>query len=116
MMNYKVRRLRYRDGTPRYQLGRYIMRGAPGKRRSHFQVLVDLGHCASPEEALEAWPRELSRLGHKGHFRSAARLSAKLSKLLRLMVEQGHIPEPKRRRRAPLLVEAFEEMMDASRT
>ncbi len=83
MGEYKVRKVKT-QGTVSYQLGRYEMRGEPGKRRSAFKVEVHLGEYPAAEEALSAWPREAARFRNAGRESKANRLQAKLDKLREL--------------------------------
>ena len=65
---HKVRRVTSR-GTLSYQYGHYAMQGERGERCSVFKVDVHLGEQATPDEALVAWPEEISRLRQVGRTR-----------------------------------------------
>lgn len=87
MGEHKVRRVRT-SGTVSYQLGRYEMRGEPGKRRSAFKVEVHLGEYADAQEALTAWPIQIERLRRIGREGKANTLQGKLDRL-RKLIEKG---------------------------
>ena len=74
-------------GTPSYQLGHYEMSGDKGKRRSVFKVDVHLGEHPTAEDALSAWPQEITRLRQIGRESKADKLTDKLAELRRLMEE-----------------------------
>ncbi len=57
------------------------MKGPAGKRRSVFKVDVRMGEYASPEEALEEWPREIVRLREIGKENQVEKLGKKLARL-----------------------------------
>ena len=73
-------------GTPSYQYGYYEMRTqkTTGKRRSYFQVLVNLDEHESPEEALAQWPKDIRRLREIGRESKADKLQDKLDRLQEL--------------------------------
>ena len=81
---HKVRKVVSR-GTPSYQLGHYEMQGDKGKRRSVFKVDVHLGEHQTPEQALTAWPEEVSRLQAMGRESKAEKLADKLATLRELV-------------------------------
>lgn len=85
---YKVRKSVSR-GTPSYQLGRYEMRGEPGRRRSVFRVDVHLGEHPTLEAALSAWPEEVRRLEEIGRESKAEKLRGKLERLREIATKGG---------------------------
>ena len=79
-ITHKIRKVTSR-GTPSYQLGHYEMTGSKGKRRSVFKVDVHLGEHATPEEAMEAWTKDVRRLRDIGRESKAEKLQDKLNRL-----------------------------------
>ena len=73
--------------TPSHQYGYYEMREQPstGKRRSYFNVLVNLDQYEDQHKALKAWPRDIENLEEMGKSRQARKLQTKLDKLRGLM-------------------------------
>jgi hypothetical protein len=84
--SFKTRKV-LSGGTPSHQYGYYEMRtqASTGKRRSYFQVLVNLDEHEKPEIALQEWPKEVVRLREVGRTRRADWLESKLDKLRGLM-------------------------------
>ncbi len=61
-----------------------VRSGEKGKRRSVFKVDIHLGEHQTPEQALAAWPEELSRLHAVRRESKAEKLQDKLDALREL--------------------------------
>lgn len=61
---------------PYFQLVRSYREGGRVKQR-----VIHLGSHPTPQDALEAWPREIEALRSIGRARQAAKLQAKLDRL-----------------------------------
>jgi hypothetical protein len=68
------------DGREYFQV--VESRRVDGKPRQ--TVLVHLGHCATVDEALRAWPRNVGVLRRAGHDDAADALKEKLDRLRKL--------------------------------